>query len=183
MEKEIARSGLVQVLCHPELAWMYREHLHDQVRSENLAFFLQVEQYRRNAEQRQALFDEILEKFFSVESTYAIVVSKDAVNEIRARGATADAFDELYQETWRDLEHELPKFYTREMYINWQSMVLPHARSSLVATFLIFQQTAPTSQHCLLRASAMSLTHGGCSTKRKSQTLASTASTLSEEIC
>lgn len=105
---------LKEVLKDKELVLLFREFLHECNSAENLAFWLEVEEYKKSPENElQARANEIWDKYFNPKSNYELNVEGKLKSglEQNLKNPTPNLFDGPQQAIWKVMEHDsFPKF-------------------------------------------------------------------------
>eukprot|EP01103_Thecamoeba_quadrilineata_P015986 TRINITY_DN5213_c0_g1_i2.p1 TRINITY_DN5213_c0_g1~~TRINITY_DN5213_c0_g1_i2.p1 ORF type:complete len:207 (+),score=43.00 TRINITY_DN5213_c0_g1_i2:22-642(+) len=139
------RDRLYDVLCHPQLAQLFKEYLRSIYSKENLMFFLAVEEYRQNKNASELFhtahvlydrfFKEEADEELSIEFEVRVVVEKELerletqYNQEEEKEKSSEyiekvqqIFDESQILVLRTLEAEcIPKFVKWQLYMDFIS--------------------------------------------------------------
>ncbi len=108
--------------------YLFRQFLHELYNSENLAFWLEVEEYKKlSEEERKDRSQEIYDKYFDPESKYELNVEGKMKKDLASQLPSTDIniFLGLQESVWNVLEHDcFPKFLQSKMYQNYKGLEL-----------------------------------------------------------
>lgn len=121
--------SLSDVLLHEDLSLVFREYLHQQQSSENLSFWVEVEDYKtlENENDRKSRAEKIWDKFLNKSAQTPINIDgsvRDSLyNSISSKEYPIDLFNEAQEFIYSLLELDsYRKFIQSENYQNWISM-------------------------------------------------------------
>jgi regulator of G-protein signaling len=118
-------ENLYDMLKNKDLVYLFREFLHQLQSAENLAFWMEIEWYKRLPESDiPAKGAEIYKKYFDPSSTYELNIDgklRKELNEKIKGGYTREVFDACQASVWKSMELDcFPKFLQSPQYKHYK---------------------------------------------------------------
>ncbi|PRP87959.1 hypothetical protein PROFUN_02696 [Planoprotostelium fungivorum] len=122
----MAVASLNELVKDRDMVLLYREYLHDLHSSENLSFWMEVENYKNlPQEELEVVGREIYDKYISKDSPYEINIDSKMRKQVVASvavGYTQNIFTPIQNAIWKSMELDtFPKFLQSPAYKKLQS--------------------------------------------------------------
>lgn len=118
-------ENLYEMLKKKDMVYLFREFLHELKSAENLAFWMEVEWYKRLGDpELPAKGSEIYNKYFDPKSNYELNIDAKLRKELEANmknGAKRNTFDNCQGSVWKMMELDcFPKFLQSARYKHYK---------------------------------------------------------------
>jgi regulator of G-protein signaling len=119
---------LQAVLSDPELVLLFRSYLKDNLSSENLAFIVEIENFKEywnresNLSLKKKRVQEIYNKYFNVDSKYELNVPGNILQDVieKMQEPNGETFNRVEESVFKLIEADtFPRFVKCENYLNF----------------------------------------------------------------